>query len=703
MRHRGTEAQRQVARVLAVLLPLLGATGIAGAQYPTEPPAPMELEPLNFPPFQEFRLSNGLEIVLVESHRLPVVSISLNMRAGSRFDPRGQDGLASMVAELITKGTATRSAEQIAEEIERVGASLSAGSGADFFSLGTTVLTEHVDLAFTLVSDVLLNATYPEDELEIARRRTLSAIRLSKSQPGALTSQFFQEAIYGEHPYGRHETEESIQAITPASVRTWAAGHLKPGGALLVIAGDLRRRDAERFARRYLGSWSGTSPQATAAAPPPAQPTRILLVHRPGSAQSNIRIGNLALEPGSPTYYSGVVANKVLGEGTDARLFMILREQKGWTYGAYSNVVRRKDVGYFQTNTEVRNAVTDSALTELLHQLRRIRTEAVPDSELVAAKGYLVGSFPLSIETPQQIASQVATTKLLGLGEDYLRRYRQRLAAVTATELQRAAQAVIKTDSLVIVVVGDGQVIYDKLTPIASVRIVDVDGNALAPDELTPAVTTVAFDLSALHIGRDSLAVMVQGQELGYMVTEVSRGGGDLVYTERVAIPAAGVQGQTTLRLDPQTLEPRVLESRGSQAGQSVETHLRYERARVTGTAQEPSQGGPRTTKVDTTLAPGTMDQEATHLLTTVLPLEAGASFTLNAFDAGRGAVQPVTFKVAGLEDVTVAAGTFSAYRVDIQAGGQGFTYLVSETSPRRVLKIELAGQPVTFELVSHE
>lgn len=703
MRRHSDNAQRgqAIAAVHGVLVSLLMLPGIAGAQHPTEPPAPMELRPLQFPPFQELRLENGLEIVVVENHRLPIVSISLNMPAGSRFDPPGHEGLAGMVAELITKGTTSRTAEQIAEQIERVGASLSASAGADFFRLGTTVLTDHVELGFELLSDVLLNATYPDQELELARRRALSGIRLAKSDPGTLASQFFARELYGDHPYGRHETEASVNAITAQTVREFARTRLAPRGALLVLAGDVTPQQARALAQRFLGSWRGGSAAPPALArPPAAKPTNIVLVHRPGSEQSNIRVGNLALAPGDPLYYGAVVANKILGGGTDARLFMILREQKSWTYGAYSGISRPAGIGYFQANTEVRNPVTDSALVELLAQLRRIRTETVSDSELAAAKGFLVGSFPLSIQTPQQIAGQVATVKLLGLGEDYLRTYRERLAAVPARDVQRAAQRVIKTDSLAIVVVGDGQLIHERLTPIAPVRIVDVDGTTLTPDELTPRVTAVAFDLSRASLGRDSFAVMVQGNAFGGFVTEITTAGDTLVYAERVSIPMAGVQSTTTVRAHARTLAPFAVESRSTQGGQQGETKLTYHGTHVTGTATVPQAGGPKTVTVDTTLAEGTLDDEMLHVITIAAPLTEGASFTVNAFDAAESAVRPATVRVVGAEQVTVPAGAFEAYRLEVSSGRQTVIYFVTRATPHRVVKLELVGQPVTFELV---
>src|SRR5213592_2860323 len=197
-----------------------------------------------------------------------------------------------------------------------------------------------------------------------------------------------------------------------------------------------RRSVATRVAGAGRAGLGGGAPPPSPALP--ARATRVatdlLLVHRPGSAQANIALGNTTLLPTDPVYYPGRVATQVLGGGPDSRLFLILREQKSWTYGAYASLHRYRGLGYWQATAEVRTDVAYSALRELLHQIDRIRTEVIPDSELAAVKGFLVGSFPLTIETPSQIASQVASVKLLGLGDEYLRLYRDRLAAVTALQ-----------------------------------------------------------------------------------------------------------------------------------------------------------------------------------------------------------------------------------------------------------------------------
>src|SRR5207244_2099508 len=304
-------------------------------------PKPPPLSPARFPPFQEVALPNGLQLVIIEHHEQPVVSVTLSFRAGGSYDPAGKEGLSALVAELLTKGTERRTAEQLAATIEGVGGSLSASSGDDFLTVSADALSDQVDLVFDVLGDVVLHATFPASEVELARTRALSALALELSRPASLASRFFASEVYGRNPYGRSATRESYTAVTRDDVTAFAGQRLRPAGALLVVAGDVTAPQVQALVEQAFAGWRG-APPATA---------------------------------------------------------------------------------------KVRTDVTDSARSEMLRQVDRIRTETIPDSELAAVKGFLVGSFPLTIETPSQIASHVANAKLLGLGDDYLRLYRERLSA----------------------------------------------------------------------------------------------------------------------------------------------------------------------------------------------------------------------------------------------------------------------------------
>jgi zinc protease len=691
----------KLARAIAVLL-LWPALGAAQETFPARPPAPERLRPVRFPPFQEVALPNGMTLLLVENHEQPTLSVSLSFRAGSIYDPAGKEGVAAFVSELLTKGTPTRTAEQIAAAIEGVGGSIGASAGDDFLTVSTDGLSDHADLAFALLGDVTRRPTFPDQELELARTRFLSSLDVELSQPGNVAARAFQKEIFGRNPYGRNTSAASYKAITRDDIVSFANRRLRPSGALLVVAGDITLARARALALQAFGTWRGAAPPTPGfPAAPTKRGTDILLVNRPGSVQANIVIGNTTFQPTDTTYYPARIAMQVLGGGSDSRLFIILREQKSWTYGSYAGLRRNRGLGYWQATFEGRTEVTDSALTELLHQIDRIRTEAIPDTELNAAKGFLVGSFPLTIETPRQIAQVVSTARLLGLGSDYVQRYRDRLARVSAQRARAAAQRVIHRDGLTLVVVGDAKLLYDKLKSIAPVRLVDVEGKSLDPADLNPTGGPVAFDRSQLVARSDSLQAIVQGSVYGAEIKKVDVAGDSIVFTESVAIPVAGLQQRSIIVLNS-NLTMRRTDQSGSFQNQQVTTHLDYTAGRVKGTAMTPQPGAaaPKTLVVDTTIAAGTIDDNALSFLLPALPLEVGKTFNLNVFSSREGTTKVLSVKVAALEDVVVPAGKFPAYRLELSGMQLPVVMHVTQQAPRHVVRIAPTGAPIVFELV---
>lgn len=687
-------------RVLAAAALLLAAGALAAQEpFPTKAPVPTRLRPVRFPPFQEVALPNGMTLVLVENHEQPTVAVSLSFRAGTIYDPAGKEGVAALTAELLTKGTPTRTADQISAAIEGVGGSIGATTGDDFFTVSTDVLSDHAELAFTLLGDVVRHPTFPDDELELARTRFLSSLAVELSQPENVAARAFDREIYGKNPYGRNPTPESYKAITQNDVVTFASRRLRPGGALLVIAGDVTMAQARALITTAFGSWRGAAaPVAAGPAAPVKRATDILLVDRPGSVQSNIVLGNTTFLATDTTYYPARIAAHVLGGGSDSRLFMILREQKSWTYGSYAAMRRNRGVGYWQATFEGRTEVTDSALAELLHQVDRLRTEAIPDSELTAAKGFLVGSFPLTIETSSQIAQVVSTARLLGLGSDYIQRYRERLNAVSAARAKAAAQRVFRRDALTIVVVGDAKALYDKLKAIAPVRLVDVSGKPIDPAQLTATATPVSFDKTQIVARSDSFQALVQGQAFGAQTAKVELSGDSIMYSETTAIGPFQQQSRVVLNAD---LSMRRTDQTGTVQGQHTETHLVYADGRVKGTSATPQPSGtPKSIAVDTTVPSGIIDDNALALLLTALPLETGKTFTLNVFSTGDGTTKVVTVKVAAVENVAVPAGTFPAYRLELAGMQLPLAMDVTQQAPRRLVRIAPTGAPLVFELV---
>lgn len=678
----------------------VAASSVASAQFPTRPPAPARLEPAQFPPFVDTVLTNGMRLLVVHNAKQPVLSLTLAMPAGSFYDPAGKTGTASFVAGLLTKGAGARTADEIAATIEGVGGSLSASAGADFLSLNAAVLTGDSEIAFELLADAAMRPTFPATELELLRTQTFSGLALAKSQPDAIASRAFARALYGEHLYGRREDETTVRAITRDDLLAFHEAFVRPAQALLVVAGAMPAEEVIALAERTFSAWRGRPAAAPIARPAPQRArTEIVLVHRPGSVQSNLVVGNTTWMPTDSRAIALTVASQMLGGASDSRLFQILRESKGWTYGSYSSVQRNKLLGSFTATAEVRNEVTDSALVELLTQMRRMSTEKPPADEFERQKQTLVGRFPLQIETASQVASQVANARLLGLPSDFVQTYRQRLAAVTPEQMQAAARAGIRADAALIVVVGDAAKIGEQLRAIAPVRMVDVDGNPMAVEELARGPMRADLDLSRLVPANDSFVVTFQGQPLGSQVNTVSRTTEGWVATERTLLGPVGEQG-SEVRFGPQG-EMQSVNLTGKIQGMEVRLDVRYVDGKASGDGVQPSPQGPKPVTFNNIDAPpGVLDDNAVQPLLPTFRWAPGAKFQFSVLAAGKGVVEPRTLQVVAEETITVPLGTFNAYRVSFTGGDAPGTYWVEVAAPHRVLKFGPTAIPLEMARV---
>jgi predicted Zn-dependent peptidase len=673
----------------------LGAAALAGPlraqdSFPSRPPRPARLAPLEFPPYEDVRLANGLQLLVIERHEHPVVSVSLSFRAGGACDPEGKEGLSSLAADVLTKGTSTRSAEEIATAIETVGGSLDASSDDDFLTITGDALSDQVGLVFDLVGDIARHATFPAAEVELARTRELSALALSLSEPQSLASRMFAREIYGQNPYGRSATEASLRAITQEDLTHFAHTRVRPEGALLVVAGDVTLAQIQALALRSFGDWTGTPlPPPSAVSAPAKRATDILLVNRPGLSQSTVLVGNTTALPEDPRYYAGRIGTYILGGGADARLFRVLREQNSWTYDAHAALRRKRGLGYWVAAIEVRTSATDSALTEMLHQIELMRTELVPDSELAGAKGYLVGSFPLGIETAAQVADQVTTIKLLGLDADYLRLYRARLDAVTAEEVRAAARSLYHTGAYSIVVVGDAAPLYPTLKAIAPVELVDPDGRALRFQDLVTPPAPPFIDPDRIEFRSDSFGVFAAGAMVGGRRVTLVRTGDSVVYTEALTLGAVGTD-QLTALLDSGTLAPRRIDAVGTAGGQAHEAHLVYSGTHVQGRVVVPLASG----------HPKTVDENTIEVVVPAMALGLGRRFVVPAFSADENRPDTLTVAVEDSGTVTVPAGTFQTYKVSVTGGRAPLSMFVTAATPHRVVSVDVGGTTISFQLV---
>ncbi|HEX7240116.1 MAG TPA: pitrilysin family protein, partial [Longimicrobiaceae bacterium] len=500
---------------------VLGAGSTAAAQDTTRtrvaPPAPLPSRPIVFPAYTESTLPNGLRVMVVENHTLPVANLNLYVRTGSAADPRGKQGLASMAADLLDNGTQKRTARQIAESIEGVGGTLGTGADRDAVTVSAGVLADQLPLAFDLVSDVVLRPAFPADEVETVRRQRLSALQSALGDAGQIAQRRFDREVYGaDHPYGGAATPETVRGLTREELAGFHRAHFTPGNALLVVSGDVTPARARALAQQYFGSWTGARGAAPALTAPAARErTGIVLVHRPGAVQSSIRVGHAGIRPDNPDFYALQVLNIVLGGLPTSRLETVIRGQRGWTYAARSAFTRPVGTGVFGAEMEVRTPVTDSALAEMLVQLRRIRDEPVPQAELEGAKNFLTGSFPLRFETPAATATQLASLRLLGLPESSLKEFTQRVSAVTSADVQRVARQYVHPDRATIVVVGDATRVLKGLEAVAPVTLFDVEGRPLDRSALEVRASTERFDGARLQPATLAYGIMVQGNAAG--------------------------------------------------------------------------------------------------------------------------------------------------------------------------------------------
>lgn len=443
-------------------------------------PAPLKPRPLNIPAPIETALANGLQLAIVRDSRLPIVSFRLAFRGGDSNDPAELPGLSDMMSHLLTEGTATRSSLQIAQEVERLGATLSVSSNSDFAIVGASALSVYGDEILELIADVTLRASFPQNEIDLARENTKQMLIQQRAQPNFLASERMAKVMFGDHPYARiSPTAASLDAMNRDTFVEFHRAAFAPNRAVMLIVGDIDPAEMTTRMESLFSSWQQERAAETAFAKPPQRRTRIAyLVDRPDSAQSNIVIANHGITRTHPDYFPMLVMHTILGANASSRLFMKLREDKGYTYGAYTSLDARRLAGTFRASAEVRTPVTGASLHEFFFELNRIRDDRVPEEELQNAKSYLTGVFPIRLETQDGLIDQLANVKMLDLPADYLHTYRDRVGAVTADEVQRVAREHVTPDRAALVVVGDVAEIESQVREYAAeIEIYDTEGN----------------------------------------------------------------------------------------------------------------------------------------------------------------------------------------------------------------------------------
>jgi zinc protease len=470
-------------RALLVVILVAGAS-LAAQQAPdrSQPPQPGPAPALNLPRIQKQRLSNGLPVWIVELHKVPVAQINLVVLSGTSQDPAGKFGAASLTAAMLEEGAGTRSALEIADAVDYLGADLSAASASDATVVRLHVPVARLGEALPIMADVALRPTFPKEELERQRQQRLTNIIQARDDPATIAAVGFSRLLYGRgHRYGTPSfgTAETIKAFATDDLRSFYTGAFRPENTALLAVGDITAERLMPLAESAFGGWKAAAGGATAATLPAVeQPAarEVYLIEKPGAPQTQIRIGWIGVPRSTPDYFPLVVLNTVLGGSFSSRLNMNLREKHGYTYGASSSFDMRASAGPFTAGAGVQTDKTGEALKEFFNELNAIG-KPVPADELARAKNYVALRYPGGFETTGDVSRRLEDAIIYKLPDDYFSKYIQSIQAVTSAEVQRVAQKYIQPQRFMVTVVGDRQQIESQIRPLnlGNLKVVSID------------------------------------------------------------------------------------------------------------------------------------------------------------------------------------------------------------------------------------
>ncbi|HEX4999818.1 MAG TPA: pitrilysin family protein [Terriglobia bacterium] len=463
-------------RALAVLACVLGAS-LSYAQYPA-PPEPPPLPKVEFPKYETRVLPNGLTVYAIQHSEQPVVSIRLLIAAGASSDPVKMPGLAAFTAGLLNQGTETRNANQISEAVDRLGASLEASADMESTTISGSALKENTTTILELMTDILLHPKFSDAEIARRKQREMSSLEADMEEPEYIANAVFERVLYGSHPYAHpvEGTLQSIPAIQRDDLVRFHQTYYAPNISALAIVGDLPTDEAFHLAERYFGAWKKRDvPKPALAAPPKPTQRRIVIVDMPETVQTEVRVGQLSVARNDPDYFRLLVTNYVLGASSSGRLHRKLREERGLTYGAYATIEPRTGPGVFYAITDTRTEKTAEALGLIVDEFKRLQTTEPTAGELKDTKTFLIGSFPLSIELPSNLTNRLMSVFLYNLGPDYLKTYRDRIAAVSADDVERVSREKLSPETLTIVLAGKAEAFKKDLERLGKVEVIPLE------------------------------------------------------------------------------------------------------------------------------------------------------------------------------------------------------------------------------------
>lgn len=476
-------------RIIA-LLAVLAVFSMSEAQTDrSKAPEPTKASKILLGDYQTFKLSNGLTVILVENHELPTVSFSLQLALEPVIEGK-EAGTASFAGELLRTGTTSRSKSELDEEIDFLGAAISTNQSGIFGSC----LKKHEEKVLELMTDILYHPVFPQEEFDKLKKQMLSVLKMNESDPGSIAGVVANVLRYGkDHPYGEPVTEETVGNISLDGVKAYYNKYFKPDIGYLIMIGDLNLTEGKKLADTYFSTWQPGKVEFRACADPaPLTGNLVAFADKAGAVQSVITITNtFRLKPGDPDVLPAMLMNNVLGGGVfSGRLMMNLREDKAYTYGAESSLSSDKLIGNFTASAQVRNIVTDSAITEFLYEIRRMQDELISEEDLRMNKDVMAGEFARSLESPSTLAAFAMNTIRYHLPADYYATYLERLEKITCQDVQNMAKKYLRPDNCIILVVGNKAETADKLSRFAgngAVAYFDRYGNPLSATPLALA------------------------------------------------------------------------------------------------------------------------------------------------------------------------------------------------------------------------
>jgi zinc protease len=467
----------EVAFGFAVILLL--ALPLPARDYPPDVPPP---KPITIPAPSIQTLPNGLQVVVVERHSLPLITLKLVVKAGPEFDPPKLPGVAQLLNAILTEGTTHRTSHQIAEAIDSVGGEVDNGAGWDSSYLTLSVLSDQADLAFDLVSDMIENPAFAPAEIERQRKQTLSGLEVMHDDPSEVADTVVQDVVFAGSPYSHPEdgTLESVRQITAADLRSFHARYYQPENCVLAVVGDIKTADALARATHFFSAWKNSSPPAMALLAQPSGPPerQVIAIDKPDAVQTEIRIGSLAVPRNSPDYLPLDVANEILGGPSENRLFKALRSRSGLTYGASSDLDCHRTVGSWVAKTFTRTPETVKSVHVALEQIKSFTDHEISRSELDTAQSYLIGHLALEFETSDNYASKTLDLIQYGLPLDYWNTYPNNIRALSTEQIWEATKRYLDSDRNLLVLVGnlaDFKKDLKKFGPTRVIPLTDMD------------------------------------------------------------------------------------------------------------------------------------------------------------------------------------------------------------------------------------